>query len=717
MHPRQKASFILTAITLRGIGSYVHGARLEIRPLTVLCGTNGSGKSTWLKALNVLRRSLDAGTLPYGFDVQDWQTDNIQLTNAFYHLAPTTAHQEIADPDATDQYGPPGTIGLEFRAAQDLHFSESKAAPEQPRGIAQEFLWLGKCPAGTRFRVRLAHPTYWSDNEPTPELIQLVELQIDDDFVLAMTGERDPFQRFEKGCERPRRAKPYELTGSPAFIPGLDPTDAQTVAVAKVVDLFSLTCESRHTEVPPELVVQTIRQCETRLRELLAAVLDGCFYVGALRQAHEYLSLEDQKLPEGASGYRARHVGAAGEYVWRLERSYADQQMRPSELGPFVPSDFRGLRAVEAFSAECRSKDKRLARIWELANSESKRKLSTLNPETTSEEEAAECVVGLLNSILDKRELFSWDCWSEDMRYVDCDGEIVHDTVPLNDDEIGHYVHQGVENLSGADLGRLNRLAVEEALNDPEHDYRVLASRARCRFEDHISYWLMRLTDIGIGWYFDGMPRLGHLQCIFRSGTEVTSPARSFLTSPDWHSSAASGEIKRLSHPCFGVAPVGVLQPPRQLSSGFHQVFPIIVQLSLMRQGEFFGIENPEVHLHPSLQIAITEMLVAHAAGGRQILIETHSDLVIRRVLRAILEEEVAQSQVQIYFTDLAEKVTAHDGQYPLEFRSSRLARIRVDEQGRIENWPEGFLDADVQESRRLVNIMYGDATKEDDDE
>ena len=38
--------FTLQAMTLRGIGPYHNGARLEFRPLTILCGENGTGKST-----------------------------------------------------------------------------------------------------------------------------------------------------------------------------------------------------------------------------------------------------------------------------------------------------------------------------------------------------------------------------------------------------------------------------------------------------------------------------------------------------------------------------------------------------------------------------------------------------------------------------------------------------------------------------------------------
>src|SRR5690242_8875616 len=60
------------AITVRGIGSYLHGARLEIRPLTVLCGTNGSGKPTWFKVLNMLKDSISANNcFPFGWSAND----------------------------------------------------------------------------------------------------------------------------------------------------------------------------------------------------------------------------------------------------------------------------------------------------------------------------------------------------------------------------------------------------------------------------------------------------------------------------------------------------------------------------------------------------------------------------------------------------------------------------------------------------------------------
>ena len=45
---------------------------------------------------------------------------------------------------------------------------------------------------------------------------------------------------------------------------------------------------------------------------------------------------------------------------------------------------------------------------------------------------------------------------------------------------------------------------------------------------------------------------------------------------------------------------------------------------------------------------------------------------------------------------------------------------VTVDEQGRIDNWPKGFLDESLKESQRLMKIIYNldihnDGTEEDE--
>ena len=46
------------------------------------------------------------------------------------------------------------------------------------------------------------------------------------------------------------------------------------------------------------------------------------------------------------------------------------------------------------------------------------------------------------------------------------------------------------------------------------------------------------------------------------------------------------------------------------MSTGFHQLAPIVVQAGLLRQNEIMAVESPEAHLHPSLQIKVAEFLM-----------------------------------------------------------------------------------------------------------
>ena len=156
---------------------------------------------------------------------------------------------------------------------------------------------------------------------------------------------------------------------------------------------------------------------------------------------------------------------------------------------------------------------------------------------------------------------------------------------------------------------------------------------------------------------------------------------------------------------------------PVHMSSGFHQVAPIIIQAGLMMANEILCVENPEVHLHPKLQLDIAEFLVRQAVIGKYMIVETHSDLVVRRVMCTVLEEELKQEAVRLYFTRMETKSEPHR-EGPVA--SSVLERVEIDEHGRIRNWPDGFLDADIRESRRLLDVMYVtpvDDVEEDEEE
>jgi hypothetical protein len=230
--------------------------------------------------------------------------------------------------------------------------------------------------------------------------------------------------------------------------------------------------------------------------------------------------------------------------------------------------------------------------------------------------------------------------------------------------------------------------------------------------ETFVSYWLENLTRtrVELAEFPDGRPD----QQILKSDLPLNGVMKS--SNWDWDRRAVTVEnapksdngfqdFSRSLRPMTSELPAGW----HVMSTGFHQITPIVVQACFLRKNEIMAVENPEAHLHPSLQVKMAEFLMHQANAGKFMVIETHSDLFVRRVLRAIREEEVSpgnvfkQSSVGINFTRL-------DGKHAI------LEELKVDDQGQIRNWPPGFLDDDGKESRKLFDAMYGTQSEEDDD-
>ncbi len=159
---------------------------------------------------------------------------------------------------------------------------------------------------------------------------------------------------------------------------------------------------------------------------------------------------------------------------------------------------------------------------------------------------------------------------------------------------------------------------------------------------------------------------------------------------------------RQYEHDCFPFGG-GLKAEVTQLSSGFHQIAPLLLQGALLQRNETMLVENPEVHLHPSAQSKIMEYFVREAAVGKYFIIETHSDILVLRLLRAILSEDLPQESIRIYFTELV-----GDKDQPSDsFKWSQLKRIEIDDQGRIFDWPKGFMDQRMKEFDFIMNARF----------
>lgn len=125
-----------------------------------------------------------------------------------------------------------------------------------------------------------------------------------------------------------------------------------------------------------------------------------------------------------------------------------------------------------------------------------------------------------------------------------------------------------------------------------------------------------------------------------------------------------------------------VLVSARGVGYGIGQLLPIVVQ-SLLSRGGLILVEQPEVHLHPRLQSAVGDLLIDTAASGRaQLLVETHSEHLVLRLLRRVREGVLDPDDLAILYVDLDDEGAAF------------VRRLEVDREGDlVYGWPGGFFD------------------------
>jgi hypothetical protein len=128
---------------------------------------------------------------------------------------------------------------------------------------------------------------------------------------------------------------------------------------------------------------------------------------------------------------------------------------------------------------------------------------------------------------------------------------------------------------------------------------------------------------------------------------------------------------------------------------GYSQVLPILVRGLLAEEGSTFIVEQPELHLNPSLQVRLAEFFVSMVRGGKQVLIETHSEHIVNaiRVLTAEDESGDLSEQSCIYFIDTSSPRP-----------TLRELSVRMD--GTIPDWPRHFFGEAVELTGRLLRAQ-----------
>lgn len=129
--------------------------------------------------------------------------------------------------------------------------------------------------------------------------------------------------------------------------------------------------------------------------------------------------------------------------------------------------------------------------------------------------------------------------------------------------------------------------------------------------------------------------------------------------------------IRGGAHDLVNIADVGF---------GVSQSLPIIVALLSAQPQQLVYLEQPELHLHPKAQRSLAGILKEAIEREAVVVVETHSELLIREVQTLVAKGELDKKNVILHWF-------ARDK----ETGSTKVNSTELDEKGAYGNWPEDF--------------------------
>lgn len=120
----------------------------------------------------------------------------------------------------------------------------------------------------------------------------------------------------------------------------------------------------------------------------------------------------------------------------------------------------------------------------------------------------------------------------------------------------------------------------------------------------------------------------------------------------------------------------------KNVGFGLSYTLPIIVALlrGTVHKNTVVILENPEAHLHPRGQTEMGKLIAAVGNSGCQVIVETHSDHLF--------------DGIRIYAKNnegFADKISTHWFEQDKDI--SNVTSIKMDNYGRIKEWPQGMFD------------------------
>ena len=128
---------------------------------------------------------------------------------------------------------------------------------------------------------------------------------------------------------------------------------------------------------------------------------------------------------------------------------------------------------------------------------------------------------------------------------------------------------------------------------------------------------------------------------------------------------------------------------------GSNTLIQLLHQLILADEGSTVLIEEPEIHLHPKAQADLAEVLAETAkADDKQIIMTTHSEHLVERLLLLVAEDRLTADELAIYSFAKNEK------------GECSASEIKVTDNGQVEGGLTDFYANNLETLDRRVKAL-----------
>lgn len=145
-------------------------------------------------------------------------------------------------------------------------------------------------------------------------------------------------------------------------------------------------------------------------------------------------------------------------------------------------------------------------------------------------------------------------------------------------------------------------------------------------------------------------------------------------------------------------AKTGLPVRPADVGVGISQILPVVVAALDGDRPGLTAIEQPELHLHPKIQVELGDLFAQQVDKGGAFLIETHSEHLLLRFMKRMRQTcdgtlaggapKVRPEDIAVYFVEIDPK-----GDQTL------IRQMPLNERGDlVEAWPGGFFEEDLRE-------------------